>query len=101
MWNFSWYTSEERAFSFSQETSETTGAGAGAAAVARAGAWAFKTALKIRCKSSLEYLGTLVVAAGDFGLRGPLDCSEDFELGGREKPGGTTEGVIERRSRQG
>ena len=83
--------SGERAFSFSRGVSETAGAGAGARA--------FRTALKILCKSSLEYLGTLV-AAGDFGPGVPSGYSETSDLGGGEKPGGATEGATEERSRR-
>ena len=73
MWDFPQYTSEERAFSFSQGTSETTRAGTGAGA--GAGARASKTALRIRCKLSSEYLRTLLAAGGElvrgFPLEGP------------------------------
>ena len=93
MWDFLWYTSGKRAFSFSQGTLEMTGAGVGARAS--------RTALKIYCKSSSEYLGILVAAAGDFSPWGLLGCSENSDLGGRKEPGGATEGAIERRSRQG
>ena len=60
MWDFPRYTSEKRVFSFFRGTSETTGAETGAEA--GAGAQASKTALRIRCKSSSEYLGTLLAA---------------------------------------
>ena len=57
-------------------------------------------ALKIYCKSFSEYLGTLVVAVGDFGPGGLLSCLENSDLGGGEEPGGATEekGATERRS---
>ena len=90
MWDFPRYTSGERAFSFSRDTSETTGTGAGAGAGARAS----RTVLKIRCKSSSEYLGILV-SAGDFGPRGPSGCSEISDSGGGEESGGVSEGATE------
>ena len=65
--------SGERAFSFSrgassffQGVSEMTRAETGVGA----GASASRTALKIYCKSSLEYLGTLVVAGGALAIKG-------------------------------
>ena len=79
--------SGERAFSFSR-TLEMTGAGVGA----ETGARAFKTALKILCKSSLEYLGILV---SDFGPGGPSGCSKISDSGGGEESGGVTEGATE------
>ena len=84
--------SGEQAFSFFLGTSEATRA--------EAGAWASRTALKIRCKLSSEYLETLIATAGDFGPRGILGYSEDSDLGDGEEPEGTTEGAKGKRSRQ-
>ena len=60
-----------------------------------------KTALKIRYKCSLEYLGTLVATGKDFGLKGLLGYLENSDLKGRKKSGGVTEGAIEECSRRG
>ena len=92
MWDFPRYTSGKQAFSFSRGTSEMTRAGAGAQAS--------RTALRIHCKSSSEYLGTLVAAAGDFSPGGLSGYSEDSDSEGREELGGATEGATERCSRQ-
>ena len=92
MWDFPQYTSRERAFSFSQGVSETAGVGEGA--------WASRTALKILCKSSSEYLGTLV-AAGDFGPWVPSGYLETSDSESREEPGGATEGATEGHSWRG
>ena len=124
MWDFPRYTSGERAFNFSRDTSVTAGTGTGAGAGAGAGARASRTVLRIRCKSSSEYLGILV-SAGGFGPGGPLGYSEISDLGDREESGralegategategaieeategttkGATEGAMERRSRRG
>ena len=112
MWDFPRYTSKERAFSFSQGTSETIGARAEARAGARTGtgSWASRTALKIHYKSSSEYLGTLVAARGvlarSFALDGPAGWSDNLSPdseGGEKSEGvmkGATEGAAERRSRQ-
>ena len=81
MWDFPQYTSGERAFSFFQGVSETVGG--------RARAQTSKTALRIYCKSFLEYLGVLV-SAGD--SSGCLECSDS---GGGEESGGATEGATE------
>ena len=55
-------------------------------------------ALKIHCKLSLEYLGTLV-STGNFGVRGSSGYLEISDSGGGEESGrvteGTTEGVME------
>ena len=71
---------------------------------ARTGARASKTALKILCKSSLEYLRTLV-AARDFGPGVLSDYSEISDSGDREEPREATErateGATERRSWRG
>ena len=98
--------SGEQAFSFSQSTLEMTGAKveaeARAGVGAKVGARASKTALRILCKSSSEYLGILVVVTGasaieGFVSKGPvrwLDISSpDSE--GREESSGATEGVME------
>ena len=92
----------ERAFSFFQGTLETTGAETGsrtgAGMGAGAGARASRTALRICCKSSLEYLGTLVLVE-DFGSRDLSGCLEISDLGGKKESrrviGGATEGAIE------
>ena len=47
--------------------------------------------LKICCKLSSEYLGTLIAAVGDFGLGDLLDYLKIFDLGGGEEPGGAME----------
>ena len=66
-----------------------------------AGARAYKTALKIYCKSSLEYLGTLVVAGGElargFDPKGLAGWSDNLlpDLGGGEESGEAMEGVTE------
>ena len=53
------------------------GVGAGIGTGAEIGARASKTALRILCKSSSKYLGTLIVAGvlvtGDFVPEGPTD----------------------------
>ena len=105
MWDFSRYTSGQRAFSFSRGTSEMTGAGTRARTRAGAGtgARASRTALKIRCKSSSEYLGILVLA-GDFGPESLLSCSKISYSGGREESRkaskGATEGATEEQRRE-
>ena len=97
--DFPQYTSGERGFnSFFRSSSEAAEAGAGAGA--GAGARASRTALRIYCKSSSEYLGTLVVAAGDFGPGGPSGYSEISDPGGGEEPRRAIEGPTEGRSRQ-
>ena len=111
MWDIPRYTSGDRAFSFFWGASETTRAGTGAGARIGAGAQASKTALKIRYKSSLEYLGILVAVGGElargFPPEGPAgwsnNLSPDLE-GGEESRGATeeaTEEAMERRSWQG
>ena len=105
MWNFSRYMSRKRAFSFFRGTLETMRAGTGV------GTWASRTALKICCKLSSEYLRTLVATgealARSFtpeGLAGWLDNLSP-DLGGRKKLRRAieraTKGVAEGRSRQG
>ena len=64
------------------------------------GARASKTALRILCKSSSEYLGTLV-AMEDFGSGVPSGCLEISDSGGGEESGGATEGATKGRSRRG
>ena len=110
MWDFPRYMFGERALSFSQGISETTGAGTGAEAGARMGteAWASRTALRIRCKSSSEYLRILVVAGGElargFPPEGQAGWSNNLspDSGGGEESEGAmekaTEGATERRS---
>ena len=80
MWDFLQYTSRKRAFN-------SLFRGSSEAARVRTGARASKTALRIYCKPSSEYLGTLVVAAGNFGPGGLLGRSEisDLEVGGEPK----------------
>ena len=90
--------SEKRAFNgLFRSSLEVTRAGAGM----KAGAQASRTVLKIYCKSSLEYLGTLVAAVGDFSLKCPLNHLENFNSEGEKKPGRAIEEVIKRRSRRG
>ena len=114
MWDFPRYKSGERAFSFSRGASATMGAGArtgagagtgaGAETGARAGtgALASRTALRILCKSSSEYLGTLVAAGalamGGFTPKGPTGWSDNSspDSGDGEESGGATEGATER-----
>ena len=114
MWDFPQYTSGERAFSFFRGTLETTGAGtgveagAGTRAGAGTGARAFKTALRICCKSSLEYLGILVSAEGELarsfapeGLAGWLNNLSPDSGGGKELRRAmkeATEGATEKHS---
>ena len=122
MWDFPRYTSRKWAFSFSWDTSETTGASAGveagasagteagaragveagARARAEAGAQASTTALKILYKSSSEYLGTLIAitrasAMRNFVSKDPAgwlnNLSSDLEH--EEESGGATEGATE------
>ena len=87
---------------FSWGTSEMTRAGAKAGA----GAWASKTALKILCKSSLEYLGTLLATTGGFAPEGPASSLDNLspDLGGgkesREATKRETEGAMEGRSQR-
>ena len=69
----------------------------GVGAGARARAQAFRTALRIRYKSSLQYLGTLIAVAGDFGPRNPSNCSEISDSGGEKKLGRATKGAMEER----
>ena len=93
MWDFSQYMFGERAFNgFFQGSSKLAGAGAGMRA--GVGVRTSRMVLKICCKSFSEYLGTLVVAAGEFGFGSLLGCSENSDLGGGEE----SEGAIERRS---
>ena len=102
MWEFPQYTLGERAFSslfwVSLEAAEAA-VGAGV----RAGARASKTALRIQCKLSSEYLETGVAAAKNVDLGGLLGCFKKFNLGSREKSGGAIEkeGVMEKRSWRG
>ena len=60
-------------------------------------------ALKIRCNSSLEYLGILAVAR-DFGPSSLLGCSENSDSGGGEESEkvtqGETEGATERATKR-
>ena len=88
----------ERAFSFSQDTSATmrAGAGTGTGAGVGIGAPAFRTALRILCKSSSEYLRTLVAIRalvtrgfGPEGLAGWSDNSSPNSGGGEESEGAT------------
>ena len=76
-----------------RSSSEAAGAGAGAGAEIRA----CRTALRICCKLSLEWLGTLVAAAGDFAPWGPAGYLENSDSGGRKELGGATEGRSQRR----
>ena len=93
--------SGERAFSFFQGASEMIKAGAGAGTRARAS----RTALKIRCKSFSEYLGTLVAVGEMLATRGFIPkslagWSDNLasDLRGGEKLGRAIEGVTEGRS---
>ena len=75
-----------------------TGAGMGAKAIirARAGTRASRTVLRIRCKSSSEYLGILLAAAGALAtggfVKGSMGWSDNLslDLGGGEESGGAT-----------
>ena len=74
---------------------EVAGAGAGT----EAGVQASKTALRICCKISLEYLGTLVAVArasaiGSFVFEGPADWLNSLspDLGGGEELERATKG---------
>ena len=69
---------------------------------AGAGVRAFRTVLRICCKLSSEYLGTLVAAirtivTRSFALRGLASCLENSDSGGGEE----SRRVMKRRSRQG
>ena len=60
-----------------------------------AGAQASKTVLKIRCKSSLEYLKTSVVVVGvtvmeDFAPKNQASCLKNSDLGDREESRGAS-----------
>ena len=84
--------------------------GAGARARMGMGARTSRTALKIRCKSSSEYLGTLVAAEGElarsFAPEGPAGWSDNLspDLGSGEESKraieGATEGATEGRFRR-
>ena len=86
-------------------------AGVGTRAGARTGARASRTALRILCKSSSEYLRTLLAAGGElargFLPEGPAGWSDNLspDSGGGEESGGAiegaTEGATEGRSRRG
>ena len=102
MWDFSWYTSKEWAFSFSRGVSKTTGAGVRAGIGVEVGARASKKALKILYKSSSEYLGILVGATratvmGSFVFEGPAGWLSNLSpnLEGREELGKAIKGAIE------
>ena len=128
MWDFPQYTSGKRAFSFSQSASAIMAAGSGAGTGVRAGmgpgtgagtgartgmgARASRTALKILCKSSSEYLGILIAATeasatGGFAPKGPAGWSDNLspDLGGGEELKkaieGATKGATEGRSWRG
>ena len=117
MWDFPWYTSRERAFSFLRGASATMGAragagtgaetGAGARTEAGAGTRASRTVLRIRYKSSSEYLGILLAATGALATGGfvksPAGSSDNSspDSGGGEESGEVTEGAAEERLRQG
>ena len=84
-----------------------TGARAGIGARAETGPRASRTALKILCKSSSEYLGTIVstgaLATRGFapkGSAGWLDNSSP-DLGVRKESGGATDGAAEECLRRG
>ena len=75
--------------------------GAGAGARAETGAQASRTALKIYCKSFLEYLGISIavagaIAMGSFVLEGSAGCLENSNLGDREESEEITEEAMER-----
>ena len=89
----------KRAFNFSRGTLETTGARAGA----EAGAQTSRTALKIFCKPSSEYLGILVVmtevlAMEGFVFEGLAGWSDNLspDLGDGEESGRATERATKR-----
>ena len=90
MWDFLQYTSRERAFnSLSWGSLEVV------EVEAEAGVWVSKTVLRIRCKSSLEYLGALIVVAettaiGVFALENPAGYLENFDLGDGKELGRAT-----------
>ena len=84
MWDFPWYTSREWAFSLFQDTLEITGAGMGVGARAQVS----KTVLRIRWKSSLEYLGISVAettVTGGFAPKDPTGYLENFDSEGGEE----------------
>ena len=114
MWDFPRYTSGKRASSFFRGTSAImeAGAGVGARAGARTGAGAgtqvSRTILKIRCKSSLEYLRRIVTARGElakegFVPEGHVGWSDNLSpnsRGGEESRGVREEAVEERSQRE-
>ena len=63
---------------------------AGARTGAGVGARVSRTTLRIRCKSSLKYLRTLVAAAGDFGPKSLASYLENSDFGGEKKSRGAT-----------
>lgn len=62
-----------------------------ARARAKVGVQASKTVVKIRYKSFLEYLKTLVIAAEGFGPKSLVGCLENSDLEVGEELGGATE----------
>ena len=97
MWNFPRYTSRKRVFCFFRGTSEITEAGAGARTS--------RMAIKIRCKSFLEYLEILIAAVrvsakGDFVFEGQAGWSDNLSpnSGGGEESRRAIEGATEGRS---
>ena len=93
--------SGEQAFSSSRSTSKTIRAGTGVGAGTRAGTQASRTALKICCKSSSEYLGILVAARGElargFPPEGLASWSDNLSpnSGGGEESEEATKGAME------
>ena len=80
-----------------------TGIGARTGVRTGTGAQASRTALRILCKLSLEYLGTLVAATGasamgGFAPEGPAGWSDNLspDSGGRKESRGATERATER-----
>ena len=79
--------------------------GAGARTRAEARTQASRTVLRIRCKSSSEYLGILLAAAGPLAtesfVKGPAGWSDNSlpDSGGGKESRGATEGAAKERSR--
>ena len=92
MWDFLQYTFGEQAFkNLSLRFSEVVEARVEVGAEV----WAFRTILRIYYKSFLEYLETLVAAAGGFSSGSPASYLENFDSRGGKESGG----AIDRRSR--
>ena len=95
--------SEKRALSLFRDISKTAGAGARVGRGVGVRTQAFKTVLKIFCKSSSEYLRILVAVLrvtvmGDLISKGLVECLINFppDLRDGKESGGATKRVTER-----